>query len=120
MNNPICFYHRADLDGICSGTIVHKAIPTCELYGFDYADLFPWDKVQGRDVIMVDVSLPYADMKRLKLEAKSLVWIDHHKTALDELADLHLQGNSRSGTPSESKPLVSYVGSGSSPTTLFQ
>jgi hypothetical protein len=44
--NPICFYHKADLDGVCSGAIVKHFVPECELYGFDYGDKFPWDKVR--------------------------------------------------------------------------
>ena len=42
---PICFYHRADYDGVCSAAIVKKFVPDCELYGIDYGDPFPWDKV---------------------------------------------------------------------------
>ena len=86
--NPICFYHKADLDGVCSGAIVKHFVPDVELVGFDYGMEFPWDKVypDGRNglkhtVFMVDVSLPPADMKRLN-EVADLVWIDHHKTAI--------------------------------------
>lgn len=83
--NPICFYHRVDLDGKCSAAIVLRAIPEVELRGYNYGDDFPWGEVQGRDVIMVDCSLqPFEDMMRLSKEAKSLTWIDHHKTAIDE------------------------------------
>ena len=44
--NPICFYHKADLDGVCSAAIVKHFIPECELYGIDYGDEFPWDLVR--------------------------------------------------------------------------
>jgi hypothetical protein len=46
--NPICFYHRADFDGVCSAAIVKKFVPDCELYGIDYGDPFPWDKAASR------------------------------------------------------------------------
>ena len=36
---PICFYHKADLDGVCSGAIVKHFVPDCELYGFDYGEV---------------------------------------------------------------------------------
>jgi len=113
---PICFYHKADLDGVCSAAIVKHFVPDCELYGIDYGDEFPWDFVrpgpdaeaselwahlfvpengyrQGvnweslryerRTVYVVDFSLePFADMERLA-KVSELVWIDHHKTAID-------------------------------------
>lgn len=37
---PICFYHKADLDGVCSGAIVKHFVPDVELYGFDYGEEF--------------------------------------------------------------------------------
>jgi hypothetical protein len=106
--NPICFYHKSDLDGICSAAIVKHFVPECELYGMDYGDEFPWAALlpQGacpdivsappavvqmelecllrrklcepRTVYMVDFSLPPEDMKTLA-EVSNLVWIDPHK-----------------------------------------
>jgi len=82
--NPICFYHNRDLDGVCSAAIVKNFVPECELYGIDYGDEFPWDRADTgkRTVYMVDFSLPAEDMKRLA-EVSDLIWIDHHKTAID-------------------------------------
>ena len=96
---PICFYHRADFDGVCSAAIVKKFVPDCELYGIDYGDPFPWDKVMDgpqvsaaeleagsglprRRVYMVDFSLKPDEMKRLN-ECCDLAWIDHHKSAIE-------------------------------------
>jgi len=79
----ICFHH-IDMDGKCSGAIVKKAIPNVELYGINYGDEFPWDKIKGRPVIMVDFSLPFIEMVRLRDESASLIWIDHHKNSIDE------------------------------------
>lgn len=91
----ICFYHSADLDGHCSGAIVKYFNPDCELYGINYGDEFPWEKVQGQDVVMVDFSLqPFSDMLRLRREARDFSWIDHHKTAIAEYYDAGLgEGN---------------------------
>ncbi|NCD26218.1 MAG: hypothetical protein EOL86_11600 [Deltaproteobacteria bacterium] len=82
-----CFYHSADLDGHCSGAIVKMAEPECEMFPIDYGQPFPWDSIRpGEVVMMVDFSLqPFADMVRLN-ELATLVWIDHHKTALDDAA----------------------------------
>lgn len=82
----ICFYHSADLDGHCSGAIVRKAYPGCEMIGINYGDEFPWDEVTDftGGVIMVDFSLPIDQMIRLRKEAKSFIWIDHHKSAIED------------------------------------
>lgn len=101
--NPICFYHRADLDGHCSGAIVRANVPDVELYGIDYGDKFPWDKTKGRVVYMVDFSLQGPDMlmgytgsadsvtdisahpmDALAHVAEKLIWIDHHKSAIED------------------------------------
>ena len=80
-----CFYHSADMDGKCSGAIVKMDYPDCEMIGINYGDQFPWDSIQeGEMVYMVDFSLqPFDDMERLNSMC-DLVWVDHHKTAIDE------------------------------------
>jgi len=88
-----CFYHSADLDGHCSGAIVkyaqnigmlpHRQEKFCELIGINYGDAFPWESIEPTETIyMVDFSLPIEDMGRLHATT-NLIWIDHHKTALD-------------------------------------
>ena len=87
----ICFYHSADFDGHCGGAIVKLAHPDCVLYPINYGDPVPWELVKGEDVVMVDFGLqPFGDMIRLKSLANDLVWIDHHRTALNDydLADI--------------------------------
>jgi oligoribonuclease NrnB/cAMP/cGMP phosphodiesterase (DHH superfamily) len=81
-----CFYHSADLDGHCSGAIVKYRYPECEMFPINYGDVFPWDKFldENEDVFMVDFCLqPFDMMQKLNSEIH-LIWIDHHKSALDE------------------------------------
>lgn len=80
-----CFYHNADLDGQCSGAIVKRKYPDCEMIGINYGDLIPWETIApDEDVWMVDFSLqPFSDMVRLNGLCR-LTWIDHHKTSIDE------------------------------------
>ena len=83
-----CFYHSADLDGKCSAAIVLHQEPDTELFPINYdgVDKFPWDKIgQGDTVYMVDFSLPNEMMARLKAACLRLIWIDHHKTAIDSV-----------------------------------
>jgi len=86
-DRPLCFYHRTDLDGICSGAIIKRALDcdVVDFNGLDYADDFNLDECDGRDVYMVDVSLqPFSRMLELLNVANSLTWIDHHKEAVKD------------------------------------
>lgn len=79
----IGFYHSRDLDGQCCGAILKMRYPDIELIGHDYGYEFPWKKIKDQDVIMADIAFDnFADMIRLQKEAKSFIWIDHHKTAI--------------------------------------
>lgn len=90
--NIIVFYHRSDLDGICSGAVCKKRMPKAEMIGIEYGDEFPWDKCYDKTVVMVDFSLqPFSDMKRLSEVANDLIWIDHHKSAIEAYAESGLQ-----------------------------
>lgn len=83
-----CFYHSADLDGHCSGAIIKMVYPDCEMIGINYGDEFPWESIPigcGEKVFMVDFSLqPFPNMVRLNIHADPLIWIDHHKSAIEE------------------------------------
>lgn len=75
-------YHSADLDGHCTGAIFKKAYPDIELMGWNYGDPLP--DVSGHDVVLVgDVSFDWGFMKLLR-DKHGLVWIDHHKTAIEQ------------------------------------
>lgn len=83
----ICIYHRGDLDGHCSGAIVRHKYPPARMIGLDYEDNFQKRfglACKGADVCMLDFSLPMDKMQHLKDLAKTFVWIDHHKTAIDK------------------------------------
>jgi len=81
-----CFYHSADLDGMCSGAIVKMAYPDCEMIGINYGDEFPWDEINEYEMVfMVDFSLQPFNPKMIDLSEKcGLIWIDHHKSAIEE------------------------------------
>ena len=48
----------------------------------------PLPNLAGKDVLIADVSWPRAEMVRVAEEARSLVVLDHHKTAEADLRDL--------------------------------
>jgi hypothetical protein len=82
-----CVYHRSDLDGFCSAAIVREACPEIvELIPMEHGDPIPWDLLQEMErVYVVDFSLaPFEEsMQRLKAIVPEVIWIDHHKTAID-------------------------------------
>lgn len=104
MENVVCIYHSRDLDGWMSGAIVklwyekekdrrreeeamankggYEEIPPIKLIGWDYG--MPAPQIRGyRRVIMVDVSLPMAEMVKLSGDNNwGLTWIDHHISAI--------------------------------------
>lgn len=102
-----CFYHKPDLDGHCSGALVKYLIqnnltkqglgPEVELAPIGYEDIFPFDELAGDTVILVDFSLPYDDMKKLEKSVKRVIWIDHHKSSIQELEDLNYEGTRSTG-----------------------
>jgi uncharacterized protein len=80
------FYHN-DLDGLASCAVVRKAklgIKVSDCFEINYGQPFPWNKIiPGEKIFMVDFCLqPFSDMERLN-DLAYLIWIDHHKTALE-------------------------------------
>jgi oligoribonuclease NrnB/cAMP/cGMP phosphodiesterase (DHH superfamily) len=82
----VCIYHSADLDGHCAGAIVRKFDPTVEMIPMDYGQSIPWDYLEKCDLVyMVDFSLqPWDEMVRLADKVSGFVWIDHHKSAIED------------------------------------
>ena len=87
--NPLVIYHSADLDGKCSAAVTLTYLnEPADLYPINYGQDFDWEMVKDRPVVvMVDFCLqPFSDMIKLHdlVGQNSLIWIDHHKTAIDE------------------------------------
>ncbi len=84
----LCLHHN-DADGRASAAIVRRALgDDVQLYEMDYGNSLPLDQVLvSEHVIVVDFSLPREDMQRLAAHHQ-FTWIDHHKSAIDELADI--------------------------------
>lgn len=85
-----CFYHN-DLDGKASAFIVYawlglknvenesKQIP------ITYGDKFPFKNIKkDEQIIIVDYSIEPVEMLELYDITKDIIWIDHHKTAIEK------------------------------------
>jgi oligoribonuclease NrnB/cAMP/cGMP phosphodiesterase (DHH superfamily) len=77
----ICIYHKNCQDGFVAALAVWmKYGDSCEYIEAQYGDSPP-DILYGQDVIIVDFSYPRETLLKMKEQAKSLIVIDHHKTA---------------------------------------
>lgn len=83
----LCIYHGGQcLDGFVSAWVVSQFFPEADFVGCNYGDAPP--NVSGMDVVIVDFSWPRAVLLEMKKKAKSLVVLDHHKTAKAEIQGL--------------------------------
>ncbi|MBU0511332.1 MAG: hypothetical protein KKD28_03050 [Chloroflexi bacterium] len=84
----LCLHHN-DADGRASAAIVRRALGAdVQLYEMDYGNFLPLEQVLvSEQIIVVDFSLPREDMQRLAAYHQ-FTWIDHHKSAIDELAEI--------------------------------
>ncbi len=99
----VCFYHKSDLDGICSAAIVNLKFDVV-LIGVDYGDRVPWERLfeleknllprtdddyERLRVVVVDFSFHMSEMAVLE-KRYHLIWIDHHKSAIAAAAEAGL------------------------------
>lgn len=89
-----CFYHRADMDGHCSGAIVKHFVPDVELHPINYGDDFPWQKINREDTVyMVDFCLqPETQMHELLAKCERFIWLDHHKSSIAGVGKMLCEG----------------------------
>lgn len=98
-----CFYHN-DLDGQAAAFAVLHSLSRgelCDCISMAYGKPFPIERVeQGERVFIVDFSIDPLEMLALLAVTEDVVWIDHHKTAIDKYADFprQLKGIRRDGT----------------------
>ncbi len=95
MTRKIVCLHHNDQDGHCAGAIVrHRFGNAVALHEIDYGLPVPWDALDAATtVILTDFSLPRADMEKLyHTKGENFIWIDHHISAMNDMADLPLAG----------------------------
>lgn len=84
---PLVIYHGNCADGFTAAWVFHKKYGANADYHIGiYAETPP--DVTGRDVYLVDFSYKRAVVEGMLKTAAKVVLIDHHKTALDDLAGL--------------------------------
>lgn len=87
LKNILCIYHGNCADGFTGAWVVRKAYgDTISFYPGVYMQDPP--DCRGRDVILVDFSYKRPIMEKIVSEARSVLVLDHHKTAAEDLKDL--------------------------------
>lgn len=84
----VCFHDKCS-DGACSAAIAQLHSPEANVVGMSYGvDPPPLAFFKGERVLFVDFSFPRKIMEKINEEAESLLVIDHHKSAQEDLKDL--------------------------------
>lgn len=87
MTPPLVIFHSDCADGFCSAWLIWRYHSReAEFHPATYEA--PPPDVAGRDVLILDFSYRRPILERMHADARSLVVLDHHKTAQAELAGL--------------------------------
>lgn len=83
----MCIYHGNCADGFAAAWVVRKALGdqvefVAGVYGQEPPD------VEGMDVIIVDFSYKYDVLAKMSWRAHSIIILDHHKSAAEDLESL--------------------------------
>ena len=83
-SKTLCIYHGNCADGFGAAWVVRKALGANVefvpgVYGQEPPD------VAGKDVVLVDFSYKYDVLAELAWRAKSIIVLDHHKSAAEDL-----------------------------------
>jgi len=87
MTRPICIYHGGCADGFTAAWAVWKRFGNSYDYHPGVYNNAPPD-VTDRDVVIVDFSYKYDTLVEMSWKARSMLILDHHKTAAEDLGRL--------------------------------
>lgn len=88
MRRPLVIYHADCRDGFTAAWVAYRKFRDEAYYiAVKYGE--PLDlNIQDRDVYILDFSYPRSVLEQMHNSAKSLIVLDHHKTAQEDLAGL--------------------------------
>lgn len=85
----VCLYHFPCDDGFAAAWVVNRKWPDVLLEGTNYGLPFPDIDISGKNLLIADFSYKPDVLSGLAARAKSIVILDHHKTAEADLADVN-------------------------------
>lgn len=83
--NTVVIHHSADYDGLFCREIARKFLPEATLIGWDYGEPVPVI-LPSTQLYMLDISVDGL------MERPGLIWIDHHKSAIEKYDHLRPRG----------------------------
>lgn len=100
----LVIYHGGCWDGFCAAWIAHEAYPAAEYIPFQYGQDPP--DVAGKDVWILDFSFKRAILQGMAQVAKSILVLDHHKSAREDLSQINtVAWDDGGGVKSETKKI---------------
>lgn len=84
--SQLCIYHGNCADGFGAAWTVRAALGEIEFHAGKYQA--PPPDVTGKDVVLVDFSYKRDVLLEMAASAKSILILDHHKSAAEDLVDL--------------------------------
>ena len=88
---PLVIYHGNCADGFGAAWAIWKLHPDWDFYPGVYQDDPP--NVRGREVYLVDFSYKSDVVREMLKDAVSIMVIDHHKSAIEDLDELFKEGD---------------------------
>lgn len=86
---PLCIYHGNCADGFGAAWVVRKNFASnVDFHPGVYGEAPP--DIKGRDVLLVDFSYKWPVLSEMAQTAHTIVVLDHHKTAAEDLTHLML------------------------------
>lgn len=82
----LCIYHGNCVDGFGAAWVVRKALGNIEFFPGIYQE--PPPDVTNRNVVIVDFSYNRSVLLEMAKKATSILILDHHKSAAEDLVDL--------------------------------
>ena len=83
--NILCIYHGNCADGFGAAWTVWKRFPEAKFHAGVYGQNPP--DVKGKDVVIVDFSYKKDILEDMRKDARSIIILDHHKSAAEDLAN---------------------------------
>lgn len=83
----VCIYHFPCDDGFASAWVARKKWPDVVLAPTNYGQKLPDVDIDGKNVLIADFSFKSDALRQFGERAKSIIVLDHHKTAAQDLAD---------------------------------
>ena len=91
--STVVFYHANCADGLLAAHIAYKffeaesktegtSLALIDFVPIQYGNPLPYD-ISGLDVYILDFSFPPQQMKEIIEKAMKVVWLDHHKSAIE-------------------------------------